>query len=503
MTDSQAAPPWRALFSLIFGFFMIMIDTTIVSNANPRIMESVHADLSSVVWVTSSYLLAYAVPLLVTGRLGDRFGPRNIYIAGLVVFTLASVACGLSSTIGELIAFRAVQGLGAALVTPQSMAVITRIFPRDKRGTAMGIWGSVAGAATLVGPILGGFLVGTVGWEWIFFINVPIGTVGVILALRYVPRLELRSPRFDVLGIILSSAGMFCIVFGVQEGQNFHWGTISGPITVWSIIITGLVIMTAFLIWQRFNKAEPLLPLRLYGDRNFSISSAAVAGVGGAIAGLGIPIGFYYQIGRGFEPLQAALMMLPLAVVSGVLGPFVGRLTDRISPRTVALLGLAFLTVGIALYGFLLRPDTPIPILLLPPTLIGIGSSAVWAPLSVSATRNLPMDLAGAGAGAYNATRQVGSVLGTAAISALVQSRLVANLSQLGDSNPSAITAPLPANTVSGYASAMSEGLILPVSGLLCVIVLTAFLKRPGRPARLAQTAATAPAALPVGSKQL
>src|SRR4051812_5479054 len=179
--------PWPALWSLIIGFFMILIDTTIVSVANPAILEGLNTDIDSVIWVTSAYLLAFAVPLLITGRLGDRFGPKNLYLIGLVVFTLASLWCGLSGDVGMLIAARAVQGLGAAMMTPQTMAVITRIFPPDRRGAAMGLWGATAGMAVLVGPILGGVLVDSLGWEWIFFVNVPIGIVAFILVTRFVP----------------------------------------------------------------------------------------------------------------------------------------------------------------------------------------------------------------------------------------------------------------------------------------------------------------------------
>src|SRR4051795_6852572 len=165
--------PWPALFALCLGFFMILVDTTIVTVATPAIISDLHADVNSVVWVTSAYLLAYAVPVLITGRLGDRYGPKNLYMLGLTVFTLSSLACGLTGTIEGLIVARVFQGLGAAMITPQTMAIITRIFPSERRGQAMALWGATAGVATLVGPILGGVLVDALGWEWIFFINVP------------------------------------------------------------------------------------------------------------------------------------------------------------------------------------------------------------------------------------------------------------------------------------------------------------------------------------------
>ena len=239
--------PWPALWSLVIGFFMILIDTTIVSVANPRIMEGLDTDINAVIWVTSAYLLAYAVPLLITGRLGDRFGPKRLYLSGLVVFTLASLWCGLSGNVEMLIAARVLQGLGAALMTPQTMAVITRIFPPDRRGAAMGLWGATAGVATLVGPILGGVLVDGLGWEWIFFINVPIGIVGFILAWRLVPSLTTHPHKFDIPGVVLSAVGLFLLVFGIQEGETYDWGTITGPVTVWGLIISGVVVLALFV----------------------------------------------------------------------------------------------------------------------------------------------------------------------------------------------------------------------------------------------------------------
>jgi EmrB/QacA subfamily drug resistance transporter len=242
--------PWPALWALVIGFFMILVDSTIVSVATPAIMTGLDADINSVIWVMSAYLLAYAVPLLITGRLGDRFGPKNIYLIGLVVFTGASAWCGLSGDISMLIIARVLQGLGAAMMTPQTMAVITRIFPPDRRGQAMGLWGAVAGIATLAGPILGGVLVDALGWEWIFFINLPVGVIAFVLAWRLVPTLTTHRHRFDIPGVLLSAVGMFLLVFGIQEGETYHWGMIVGPISVWSLIIAGILVLAGFVGWR-------------------------------------------------------------------------------------------------------------------------------------------------------------------------------------------------------------------------------------------------------------
>src|SRR5699024_1280843 len=244
--------PWPALWALCLGFFMILVDATIVSVATPALMRDLDADVNEVMWVTSAYLLAYAVPLLITGRLGDRFGPRNMYLLGLTIFTASSLWCGLTDDIRQLIIARVIQGLGAALLTPQTMTVITRIFPAVRRGQAMGAWGAVAGVATLVGPLVGGVLVDAAGWEWIFFVNVPVGIVGFGLALWLVPVLPRRSHSFDWLGVVLSAAALFLIVFAVQEGENADWAG-----WIWAMMAAGAVVFAACLYWQSRTTGEP------------------------------------------------------------------------------------------------------------------------------------------------------------------------------------------------------------------------------------------------------
>jgi len=475
--------PWPALWSLVIGFFMILIDSTIVSVANPRIMEGLHADINSVIWVTSAYLLAYAVPLLITGRLGDRFGPRRLYLLGLVVFTLSSLWCGLSQNVETLIAARVVQGLGAAVMTPQTMAVITRIFPPDRRGSAMAIWGATAGMATLVGPILGGVLVDGLGWEWIFFINVPIGVVGFILAMRNVPALSTHPHRFDIPGVLLSAVGLFLLVFGIQEGETYNWGTIAGPISVWGLIIAGLVVLAAFVAWQRFNKGEPLLPLALFRDRNFSLANLGITMVGFTVTSFGLPLIFYYQLVRGLTPTQSALLMVPMALISGGMAPVVGKIVDRVNPKYLAASGLVLMAVALVWNGLLMQPDTPILLFLLPSAVLGFANAGIWAPLSTTATRNLPPRQAGAGSGVYNTTRQIGAVLGSAAIAVLIQSRLAAELPSGGSAASAgegmARGGTLPEFLQAGFSTAMAQSILLPAAVVLAGAAVALFFAKP------------------------
>lgn len=469
------------MWALIIGFFMILIDTTIVSVANPAIMRGLDTNITTVIWVTSAYLLAYAVPLLVTGRLGDRFGPKWIYLAGLTIFTLASAWCGLSTTIGALIVARIVQGLGASLMAPQTMAVITRIFPPDQRGKAMGLWGAVAGVATLAGPIMGGLIVDSFGWEWIFFVNVPIGVIGFALAYRFVPSLPTHSHKFDYVGVVLSALGMFLLIFGIEEGQAYNWGTISGIISIPMLIGAGLVVLILFVVWQARMKGEPLLPLALFRDRNFSLGNAAITAVGFCVTAMALPLAFYYQIARGMTPTQAALMLMPMAVIALIFSPLVGRALDRVNPRPFAVGGLLFLAIALVAYWIMLSNGAPLWALLIGSAGLGFANAGMWGPIGNATVRNLPLASSGAGSGVYNATRQVGAVLGSASIAALIQGRLTAELGAGASASMggSEVGGSLPAALVDGFGRAMGQSLLLPAAVALVAAVIVVFLEKP------------------------
>ncbi len=465
--------PWPALFALCLGFFMILVDSTIVSVATPAIVEDLATDVNNVVWVTSAYLLAYAVPVLITGRLGDRYGPKRLYLAGLVVFTLASLWCGLTGSIEGLIVARVVQGLGASMITPQTMAIITRIFPAARRGAAMALWGATAGVATLVGPILGGVLVDGLGWEWIFFVNVPVGVFAFALAWRLVPSLTTNNHSFDWLGVALSGVGMFLLVFGIQEGHQFSWGT-----WVWLSIGTGLVVLGLFVLWQARNTREPLVPLALFEDRNFSLANVAISAMGFAITAMAIPIMIWAQVVRGWSPTQSALLLVPMALMTIVLARTVGGLTDRLHPRLLTSFGFASIIVSLVWLSSRMTPDSAVWSILAPMVLLGIGNAFVWAPNSATATRNLPIHQAGAGAGIYNATRQVGAVLGSAGIAVLLDSRLAAEgLPSFSGEGGGAGT--LPAAVAERFSAAMAQTMLLPPAALLLGLVAVLFFERP------------------------
>lgn len=450
---------WRALVALLIGFFMILLDTTIVTTALPAIMDSLDADLNEGIWVTSAYLLTYAVPLLVGGRLGDRFGPRNIYLIGLSIFTLASLWCGLSDSAAMLIAARAVQGFGAALLTPQSMSLITRMFSPAKRGAPMALWGATAGVSTLVGPLLGGLLVDAFGWQWIFFVNVPLGVLCFILVAAWVPRLAVHSHSFDLLGVLLSAAGIFLVVFGVQQGESHDWGSIIGPFTAWEFIVAGVVIIGLFVWWQGLNKKEPLLPLRLFRNRNFALANAAITCMGVAVTTLPLPTMLYLQTVLGHTPTQAALIFAPMSLMGIVLAPFTGRLVASTDPKWMAMPGFLIFGAGIALGAWRVMEAAPLWQLIVAAAVMGIGSAFVWPSVSFINNRDLSQADAGAGSGVYNATRQVGAVVGSALIAALMQARITAESTAALSQAPAAVQKQAQAH-LDGGAAALRGGTV-------------------------------------------
>src|SRR5947208_4232018 len=247
--------PWLVLLVLTTGFFMIMLDTTIVNVAIPAMSTGLNTTLDQILWVLNAYVLVYAVLLITAGRLGDLYGQRSLFAIGLFIFTVASALCGLSQDPAQLIAARILQGVGGALLTPQTLAILTSIFPPERRGAAFGIWGGVAGLATVAGPTLGGAIITYIDWRWIFFINVPIGIAKIAATFWIIP--DLRPGRhhgWDLPGIFIATAGLLAMLFGRLEGQRYSWGQIeSYPIPIPALIGAGVVLMVLFVIWERFQ----------------------------------------------------------------------------------------------------------------------------------------------------------------------------------------------------------------------------------------------------------
>lgn len=415
---------WPALIALCIGFFMILLDQTIVAVATPALQAEMGASYNEVIWVTSVYLLTFAVPLLVTGRLGDKYGPKRIYVLGMVIFTLSSLACGLAPDMLTLIIARGVQGLGAALLTPQTMATINRMFSIERRGAALGVWGTTAGLASLAGPILGGVITQTWGWQWVFYINVPIGVISVLAVLRYVPDFPPHPRRIDPLSILLSVVAVFLLVFAFQEGEGADWAP-----WIWVSILVSLLLFLWFIRQQGRAAAagnDPLVPLELFRIRNFSLGNIGIITMGFTVAGTPLPIMLYFQQVHGMNAMESGLMMVPQAIVAAVLSPFIGRLVDRTNPNTLAAFGFAATSAAIAGLALVMILGLPLWWAVAAMFLLGLGNAFVWAPNSTSTMRDVPLHFMGASSGVYNTTRQIGSVIGSAAIGAVLQIRLAA-----------------------------------------------------------------------------
>jgi MFS family permease len=383
-----------------------------------------------------------------------------------------------------------VQGIGAALLTPQTLSTITRIFPPERRGVAMSVWGATAGVATLVGPLAGGVLVDRLGWQWIFFVNVPIGVIGLGLAVWLIPVLPTNKHHFDWLGVVLSGVAMFLVVFALQEGQTHDWS-----LWIWAMIAGGIVMFAVFVYWQAVNKREPLIPLRIFRDRDFSLSNVGIAVIGFAVTAMILPVMFYAQAVCGLTPTRSALLTAPMAIATGALAPVVGKIVDRAHPRPIIGFGFSMLAVALTWLSVEMTPTTPIWRLLLPMAAMGVGMAFIWAPLAATATRNLPPQLAGAGSGVYNATRQVGSVLGSAGMAAFMTSRISAEMPAGGQARPAGEGSikQLPAFLHEPFSTALAQAMLLPAFVALFGIVAALFLKGFAKtPAKVAASAAGA-----------
>lgn len=432
MTFTQSVQHrWLAMSALLVCSFVVLMDVTIVNIAMPTIVRAMGASVSQIIWLSSIYSLSFAVPMLVAARLGDRYGPKRLFVCGLLLFMVGSVASGTAGAMPALIIGRAVQGLGAAAMTPQGLTFVTRLFAQGERGLAFGLSGAIGGIATVSAPVLGGALVQTLGWRWVFLINLPVAIVALVLAVIHLPNWRPQGrPQFDPAGVILLCSALLAITFGVQQGARYDWGRISGPITIPMIIIAGGVLLCAFVVWQRANPGEPLLDLRLFRHRNYSLSNIVNPGLGFVMSGLWIPLAIYIQLVLGLSPLIAGLVTAPSPVASGIIAPLAGRLSDRWNSRRIIVAGLTLFAIGIAILVLQAHPNAS-PWSLMPAlALIGIGSGATFPALTDVAMTGIPDRLIGAAAGAFQTFQQLGSALGAAIVSAILQVRLATEYSQ-------------------------------------------------------------------------
>jgi EmrB/QacA subfamily drug resistance transporter len=448
--------PWLVLLTLCLGFFMILLDTTIVNIAIPDMSTGLNATLDQILWVINAYILVFAVLLVTAGRLGDLYGPKLLFILGLVVFTLASAACGFAQNPQQLIAARIVQGVGGALLTPQTLSVITVIFPPERRGAAFGIWGAVAGVATVAGPTLGGYLVTGWGWEWIFFVNVPVGAATIAMAAVLMPNLKPhRRHRLDWTGTVLVTAGLFLVTYGLIEGEPHDWGKVWGPITIPELIGAGVVVLAIFMYQQYATRArEPLVPFAIFRDRNYSLMSWVSGAIAFGMLGLFLPLVIFLQSVLGLSALRAGFAIAPMSVVSMFIAPGTGRLADKLGGKWILVTGLTLFSVGMGLVVVLAKVDAHQWHFLPGLIVAGVGLGCTFAPLQTVAMRNVQPQVAGAASGFINTTRQLGGVVGSAAVGALLQAQLVSQLTKHARENAAALPPQFRGQFVAGFQNA-------------------------------------------------
>ena len=422
--------PWAVLLVVSLGFFMTLLDLTIVNIAIPDMITRLHASLAGILWVINAYALVLAVLLITAGRLGDLRGQRNLFNIGVVLFTAASAACGLAPTVGWLIAFRSIQGVGAALLMPQTLAILTMVFPPERRGAAFGVWGAVAGVATIAGPTLGGLLVTAFDYRYIFFINVPIGAAVIVLSLMLIPDLRTGTKhRLDVPGVLLASLALLAICYGLVEGQKYNWSTITSFISIPLVIAVGVVLLAVFLLLQaRSQDREPLIPFALFRGRNFALMNWVSGAVAIGMMGIFLPFTIYLQSALGYSALKAGLVMAPASVVSMFVAPVAGRMTDKIGGKYILLTGLLLFAAGMTWTTLLATATANWPEFIPSLAVAGFGMGCTFAPMTTTAMHSVQPRMAGAASGMLNSVRQVGAVIGTAAVGALLQNRLTVEL---------------------------------------------------------------------------
>ncbi|QPK80038.1 DHA2 family efflux MFS transporter permease subunit [Corynebacterium lizhenjunii] len=426
-----ARDAWKAMFALSLGFFVSVLDQSLVAVALPGIQADFAAGVLETLWVSSAYLLAVVVPLLVTGRLGDVVGNKQMFLIGVSVFGLGALACAFAPSIGILIAARAVQGLGAAMQMPQTMAVINRIFPRERRGRALGVWGVVGSVAALTGPLLGGVLVELFSWHAVFWIHVPVVVVALLVGQRWIPRLPTFARRIDIPSVLLSAAGLGMLVYGIQQGIAQHG----------SVMFGAVIALAAFMLRQRALERkkdasamdqEPLVPLELFSNRNYAAGTVGIVSMGFMAAAIMLPVMLWLQQIRGIGAGEAGLMVAPMAVISLGLSPVAGILADKLDPRRLASMGFIVLLAATAGLVVAVRADAAVGWVSVAALGLGVGQSFIWGTNSATAMRDVQPALLGAASGVYNLSRQVGAVIGVAGVSAALQAGTVAGSPHAG-----------------------------------------------------------------------
>ena len=410
---------WWTLAAVAFGLFMIMLDNTVVNVALPTIQRDLGVDISELEWVVTGYALTFAALMLIGGKLADMFGRRLIFVIGMAAFTLASLWCGLADSGTMLIAARIAQGAGAALMNPASLSIITATFPPRQRGTAIGIWAGVSAMALAIGPLAGGLLTQHLSWHWVFFVNVPVGIVGIAASFLLIDesRDESAVQRFDVPGLVTSSIGLFALTYGLIEANTYGW---TSPRILFAFALAAAAI-GSFILLERHQKV-PMLDLTLFRSSTYVGANVVLLLVALAMFGVFFFVSLYMQNVLDFSAVQAGAAFLPMTILIILIAPQAGRLADRVGSRLLMTGGMVLVGVQLLLFS---RLDESTTFLSMLPALLlgGVGMAMTMTPATAAAMKSVPVDKAGVGSAVLNAFRQVGGSIGVALMGAIMVSR--------------------------------------------------------------------------------
>jgi EmrB/QacA subfamily drug resistance transporter len=409
---------WWTLFAVSFGLFMIMLDNTVVNVALPTMQRDLHVSISQLEWVVIAYALTFAALLITGGKLADLYGRRRIFVLGLVVFTLSSLACGLAPSAGVLIAARAVQGVGAALMNPATLSIIVATFPPKLRGTAIGIWAGVSALALAIGPLGGGLITEHLNWNWIFFVNIPVGAIAIVVS-----QLVIRESRdtsveqsIDAPGLVTSGGGLFFLSYALVEGNRHGW---TSP-EILSFFALSVAVLSAFVVFERRQRLA-MLDLSLFRIGAFTGANLVAMLVSLSMFGVFFFVTLYVQNILHYSPAKAGATFLPMVLLIIFIAPIAGRLSDKIGSRWLMGGGMTLLGISLLLYERVtIHSDFWT---LLPSMLVGgFGMAMTMSPMTSAAMGAVPVDKAGVGSGVLNSFRQMGGSLGIALMGAIVGS---------------------------------------------------------------------------------
>jgi EmrB/QacA subfamily drug resistance transporter len=407
---------WWTLAAVSFGLFMIMLDNTVVNVALPAIQADLNAGLSELQWIVTGYALTFAALMLSGGKLADMLGRRLIFVVGIVIFTLSSLVCGLADSGDMLIGARVVQGVGAALMNPATLSIIAAAFPARERGTAIGIWAGVSALALAIGPLVGGLLTEHVGWQWIFFINVPVGVVAIVASYLLIDESKdtSREQRLDLPGLLTGGLGLFAVTYGLIEANDFGWGSAR----IVGSFAAGALLLIAFVLLERHQRL-PMLDLSLFRSGTFTGANLVVLLTALSMFGVFFFVSLYMQNILGYSAVQAGAAFLPMTLLIVVVAPIAGRLTDRIGSRWLMASGMTLLSIQLLYLSTLGTAATYWR--LLPAMIIGgFGMAMTMTPSAAAAVRSVPVDKSGVGSAVLNSFRQVGGSVGIALMGAIV-----------------------------------------------------------------------------------